>query len=602
MTYKNIITILLFLLALPASADINNNRPPFSLTLTQVEQWSPNSKFADKNNISIVPLSKRFVAKLGNNSEPLDSKVKVLIAPDGMNNFANYLKEQNKFNLYNFTHWSHIDVLNWFAGTANETVSLPARPWVEAAHRNGVKVIGTVYLSVAQYGGDVETVARLLEQNANGEFPFAKKLVAMAEFYGFDGWLINPETNLTYVKNNKGEVVEGQFEYKNAALLGKKMQVFMKYLTDISPKAMEIHWYDSMLLDGSVSWQNELNSKNAPFFQDKEQRISDAMFMNYWWNGEMVESSRDYVNKLDRSRYDLYFGADLSPARNAQRMFEQSEWLYALFPEQNTINNSKEQPLPRNKALSSIALFGNDVNYTFMGNKHTQPFSHFKENKMDYRRFYNTENKLFSGNDLNLYTHDERSQWPGIGRFVPAKSTLTQLPFKTSFNTGHGLFKANRGQKVSGQWHDISQQDILPTWQFAIKGNKATSVSYNFESAYMAGSSLAIVSNSGSTISSIPLYESKLLLESNTQLSITYQYSSPQDKVSLWLEFDNSERINVPLTIANDVSDNRGIGKWLTKKISLKNYKNKMVTRIGFTVDKFNVDKVSINIGLLEIQ
>jgi endo-beta-N-acetylglucosaminidase D len=581
-----------------AHAEINNNRPPFSLTLTQVEQWSPTSIFADQNNISSVPLKKRFVAELGNNKLPLDSKVKVLIAPDGMNNLANYLQEQKTFNLYNFTHWSHIDVLNWFAGTANETVNLPARPWVETAHKNGVKVIGTVYLSVAQYGGNVETVARLLQQNSDGEFPFAKKLVAMADFYGFDGWLINPETNLTYVKNEKGEVVEDKFEYKNSALLGQKMQDFMRYLTGIAPKPMEIHWYDSMLLDGSVKWQNELNSKNSPFLQDGQQRISDAMFMNYWWNNEMVEASRDYVKKLGRSRYDMYFGADLSPARNAQRMFEQSEWLYALFPKGNNAQS--------NKGLSSIALFGNDVNYTFTGNKHTKRFSEFRQKEEDSRRFYDTEMRLFAGDDLNLYSNDDRGQWPGVGRFVPAKSTLTQLPFKTSFNTGHGLFKAEQGKLISGPWHDISQQDLLPTWQFAIKGNKKTSVFYDFESAYLGGNSLAIISEKSRGISTIPLYESTLLLNENSQVSITYQYNLPKDSVSLWLELDHDEIIYIPLATHQNNKQSKvtkaEFGTWLTAKQSLKHYQQKMVTRIGFNVDEHLIHDVAINIGLMEIQ
>jgi len=600
-----LIVIFLGLVSTSVLAEINNNRPPFSLTLAQVEQWSPSTTTTDKNNISSVPLKKRFVADLGNNKQALDSKVKVLVAPDGMNNFANYLKEQKKFNLYNFTHWSHIDVLNWFAGTANETVNLPARPWVETAHKNGVKVIGTVYLSVAQYGGNVETVARLLQQNSQGEFPLAKKLVALAQYYGFDGWLINPETNLTYVKNEQGEVIKGKFEYKNAALLGKKMQLFMRYLTSIAPKAMEIHWYDSMLLDGSVKWQNELNKKNAPFLQNEQQRISDAMFMNYWWNADMAEASRDYVEQLGRSPYDLYFGADLSPARNAQRMFERNEWLAALFPTQS---NGQ-----MNKAVSSIALFGNDVNYTFSGNKHTPAFSDFRDNEKDSRRFYNTETRLFAGDDLNLYSNDDSGKWPGLGRYVPAKSTLTQLPFTTSFNTGHGLFKAKKGTLIPGQWHDISQQDILPTWQFAIKGNKTTSVFYDFDIAYMGGNSLAIVSDKSIGKSTIPLYQSDFLLNDKSQLSITYQYRLPHEKVSLWLELDNKEIMYIPLTIASnlnkkkanheqvDTIDNAELNGWKTIKHSLKNHQHKRVTRSGFSVEEHPLNDVAINIGLVEI-
>lgn len=584
----------IFTVGATATDEINKDKPPFSLTLAQVEQWSPSSELANKNNISSVPLSKRFVAELGNNSQPLDSKVKVLIAPDGMNNFANYLNEQDKFNLYNFTHWSHVDVLNWFAGTANETVNLPARPWVETAHRNGVKVIGTVYLSVAQYGGSVKTVARLLQTNANGEFILAKKLVAIAEFYGFDGWLINPETNLTYVKNAQGEVVEGKFEYQNSALLGNKMQAFMQYLTGIAPEAMEIHWYDSMLLDGSVEWQNELNEKNSPFLQHKQQRISDAMFMNYWWNEEMVEASQDYVKKLGRSRYDLYFGADLSPARTAQRMFEQSEWLYDLFPEHDKDEDLKENFLPNNRALSSIALFGNDVNYTFKGDENTQPFSDFKQNKMDYQRFYDTEMQLFSGNDLNLYTNDARSQWPGIGRFVPAKSTLFQLPFKTSFNTGHGLIKAKNGKVKLGEWHDIAQQDILPTWQFAIQGNDSVAIFYDFERAYNGGSSLAIRGDLNKGNANIPLYQSAFILNKDSKIEFVTKHIRAGNHMSIWLLTTKDELISFPINVVDK--------QWEKQVKSLTKYSGQTIKKIGLHLNKGSNADFSANIGYLSIQ
>lgn len=306
---KFLIAISLLVLSTLTRAEINNNLPPFSLTLSQVEQWSPTSVWADKNNVSRVALQSRIIAELGNHQLPLDDQAKVLIAPDGMNNLANYIDEQNTFNLYNFTHWSQIDVLNWFAGTTNETVNLPSRPWVETAHRNGVKVIGTVYLSVAQYGGDKTKVAQLLQQDSQGRFPIAHQLIAIAEYYGFDGWLINPETDLTLVKNAQGEVIEGQYNFQQAALLGKKMQGFMRYLTALAKGDMEIHWYDSMLIDGSVKWQNELNKDNVVFFQgdNEQQRFSDAMFMNYWWNSAMVVRSHDYVSELGRSPYELYF-------------------------------------------------------------------------------------------------------------------------------------------------------------------------------------------------------------------------------------------------------------------------------------------------------
>ena len=133
-------------------ADISPNQPPFALTLEQTRHWTANSEFASALNVSHEPLARRINAYLNAEQQQLDTRAKVLYAPDGMNNFANYLQTQDKFNLYNFTHWAQIDVLNWFAGTATHTVQIPAKPWVDVAHKNGVKVIGSIFLAGGAMG------------------------------------------------------------------------------------------------------------------------------------------------------------------------------------------------------------------------------------------------------------------------------------------------------------------------------------------------------------------------------------------------------------------------------------------------------------------
>lgn len=54
-------------------------------------------------------------------------------------------------------------------------------------HRNGVKVLGTFIVEHKK-----SHVEQLLDQ-VNGEF-VAKQLAAMANVFGFDGWLLNIET------------------------------------------------------------------------------------------------------------------------------------------------------------------------------------------------------------------------------------------------------------------------------------------------------------------------------------------------------------------------------------------------------------------------
>jgi endo-beta-N-acetylglucosaminidase D len=510
--------LLLALCSYQAEADIQPDSPPFALSVQQLKDWSSSSDLASVANISTVPVAQRFSSPLNAERAKLDTQAKVLYAPDGMNNFANYLEPQAQFNLYNFTHWSQIDVLNWFAGTADKTVQIPARPWVETAHKNGVKVIGSIFLGVARWGGSADTVEALLEQDEQGHFVLADKLIAIAKFYGFDGWLMNQETDLTAVKDANNQLLEGQVDAERGKLLAAKMLAFMQYLTANAGEGMEIHWYDSMIGSGEVRWQNQLNALNQDYLQNNNITTSDAIFLNYWWDGEMIKQSQQRAIALGRSPYDVYVGVDLWPERNAQRAFSRYEWLDDLFV--------------AGKALGSIALFAPNVNFNFDGVAHTPAFSQFHSNAADERRFYASEQRLFNGNDLNLSVNDQ-GQWPGISRYLPAKSSLKHLPFVSHFNTGQGRHYFNHGQQQSGAWTDMQQQDVLPTWQFALPADNSVEAFYDFDQGWQGGSSLAFSLSEANQASNIPLYATAFTLIQNSRLQVIAKTNNASVSVRL---------------------------------------------------------------------
>jgi endo-beta-N-acetylglucosaminidase D len=558
------------------------DQPPFALTLVQLKQWSPQSNLAAADNISRQPLARRFVAPLLMDSQQ-DQRAKVLYAPDGMNNFGNYLQAQPKFNLYNFSHWAHIDVLNWFAGTADLTVQIPARPWVDTAHKNGVKVIGSVFLGIAQWGGSPDTVEKLLEQDDQGRFVIAHQLVAVAQYYGFDGWLINQETDLTAIKDAQNQLVKGQKDNKRGAELAARMLAFMQYLTAIAPQGMEIHWYDSMIADGRVRWQNALNEQNQQYLQQGEIASADAMFLNYWWNADMVQQTAAKALQLGRSRYEVYVGADLWPSRDAQRAFTETQWLDWLFiPQVAAIS-----PLQQSQAYGSIALFAPNVNFNFSGEpanttiaKPAYPaFSNFADNPQDHRRFYQTEQRLFSGDDLNSAVVDS-SGWAGLSKYLPAKSVLSSLPFVSSFNTGQGQYWFEQGQKSGAGWTDISRQDIAPSWQFAVFGSAKVTLNYDFDQAWQGGSSLLIETTAAGD-ADIPLYQTQLRLGTSTKLRLMFQPKtgttpSALNQVQLYLQFADGQRELIPLSGAVV-----GKSQWQQLSVALRQQAGRELVRIG---------------------
>ncbi|WP_245921553.1 endo-beta-N-acetylglucosaminidase [Bowmanella denitrificans] len=543
---------LMYCAYLPVSAEplasIQSSQPPFALTIEQTRNWSPEAATANRDNVSNVALARRFSAPLPGQQ---GSAAKVLYAPDGMNNFANYLRAQPQFNLYNFTHWSQIDVLNWFAGTADLTVQIPARPWVDTAHKNGVKVIGSVFLGVAQWGGNADTVAALLEQDSQGRFILADKLIEIASFYGFDGWLINQETDLTAVKDADNQLVKDQRDPQRGRELASRMLAFMQYLTANAPQGMEIHWYDSMLASGEVRWQNQLNDNNQAFLQDQV-RSSDAIFLNYWWNQQMVQSSVAKAREIGRSPFDVYVGADLWPSRNAQRAFSRYQWLDWLFED--------------GQALASIALFAPNVNYNFDGEAHTPAFSQFDNDAQDEAAFYASEVRLFAGDDLNLASLD-KDGWKGIGAYLPVKSTITALPFVTSFNTGQGKVWMENGDKRGGPWTDMSRQDLLPTWQFAHSG--PLSLHFDFDQVFAGGSSIAIQADKGMA-GQAQLFATELMMTASTRLKLV----TKGDAQGLALSLQTADGQSMTLAIKSSTN-------WATQRFELAELAGKKLTAIG---------------------
>ena len=180
--------------ALIASAPAMAQGAPLSLTIDELLRWTPDGATADAGNVARVAKARRFIARPLRLGAAIDPRVRVLYAPDGMNDLGGQRGRLARFNGYVFTHWPQIDTLAWFAGTADRGVNLPSRGWVEAAHRNGVEVIGTLFFAPVAWGGSPQTVASLLRRDGQGHFPAARQLVRIARYYGFDGWFVNAET------------------------------------------------------------------------------------------------------------------------------------------------------------------------------------------------------------------------------------------------------------------------------------------------------------------------------------------------------------------------------------------------------------------------
>ena len=545
--------LLLWLLApLAAQAQLDPAASNTKLTVAQLMAWTSTGSTALPDNVSRVPLATRqnsLPAQL-NPNQSFTHQVNYI--PDGMAGWAGYLSEQNRFNLYNFTHWQYIDVLTWFDGP----VAIPTRPWVETAHRNGVKVIGTVFTNAAD-------VAALIQKDANNNYIGAQKLVDMATYYGFDGWFFNQESSVS-------------------AATALELRNLLKRVQAIKPAGMEIHWYDAMLpASGTVSYQNALNTSNQAMLQDGTARVSDAMFTNYFWSGATnINTSVTTANNLGRSPFEVYMGADLWPNRSNQSLFTQSAWLDNYF----TGGNVGQPRL-------SLGLFA--ANLTYNGG-----FNSFNANAADFASFYNTEVRVFAGNDLDITTADATG-WKGIGHYVPARSVINALPFETTFTVGQGKIFANNGQQIQREWTDMAKQSLMPTWRWANTGTAPVSVGFDFSRAYYGGNSIWLAGSlTATSTATVKLYQTKLPLTAQSNLDLVYKQGAAgasSSKLLLYFADDLATPVTLDLPAATDTL-------WKTNTFALGAYAGRELAIIGVrAAATTTVADYRLNLGKLKV-
>ena len=125
---------------------------------------------------------------------------------------------------YVLEQWQRVEVFNYFSHCR---ASIPPPSWVNAGHRNGALVLGTIDLE----NNDDEPKLMLEKDSATNEYWFAERLFQMAKHYGFDGWLLNLE--LKELKLKESGVWEEGKAYKAA---WKDGSPFTEMLTSLKRK------------------------------------------------------------------------------------------------------------------------------------------------------------------------------------------------------------------------------------------------------------------------------------------------------------------------------------------------------------------------------
>jgi hypothetical protein len=164
--------------------------------------------------------------------------------------------------VYTFTHWSYIDIFTYFS---HSRVSIPPAATIQAAHMNGVEVLGTL---ICEWETGYLDTKRLIAGKEGDKAYYSKRLIEIASRCCFEGWLVNIEHSM-----NKEEVIE----------LAAWLKQFKSLANEVGQK---IVWYDSVINTGELKWQSCVNEKNSIFFDS-----CDYFFTDYHWKLSNLETS-----------------------------------------------------------------------------------------------------------------------------------------------------------------------------------------------------------------------------------------------------------------------------------------------------------------------
>lgn len=425
-------------------------------------EWKAEEDEDLRFNVSSVPLAKRAdLAELEtvNSTQNKDTKVMAISIMNGSTS-GNSPHGLNKMNANTFSYWQYVDLLVYWGGSSGEgLIVAPSADVVDAGHRNGVKVIGTIFMPQAAHGGKMQWLEDLLTRKEDGSYPVADKLIEVADVYGFDGWFMNQET-------------EGTDEEPLTADHAARMQEFLSYYKEKAPE-LELIYYDSMTVDGKMDWQNALTEKNAAYLMNEDgEAVADEMFLNFWWTTEklageeLLKASAGLAKEKGIDPYDLYAGVDIQ-------------------------SNGYDTPIRWD-------LFENPEGgtYTSLG-LYCPSWAYFSAGTV--QDFWKQENKLWVNSKGDpSYEADvsgDDTQWRGVSTYVVERTAVTELPFVTNFCMGNGYGFYKNGQLISMlDWNNRSVSDILPTYRYIIEngGGNTLAADLDVGDAYYGGNSLIL--------------------------------------------------------------------------------------------------------------
>ena len=520
-----------------------------AFTIDTLLAWTPESDPDAAYSRASIPLAERRVGFQVNDLSNPEANLMLCAYND------NPLAQGSESMLsYAFNYWQYVDSYIYWGGNGEPFIQAPTGEVIDAAHTNGVPIVGVLGFPWGSGYGYVEQVSAFCQKAEDGSFPVADKLIELMDYYGFDGWFFNQES------------------YGCSAEIASRLNEMMRYMHAKRPGII-ISWYDSMVESGGVSYQDAVNDYNK-FWMTADENGNwgvDEFFMNYNWTQSKVNTTISTMKSIGRSQYDAFAGFNVQSNVYGDQLRDH------LLVDEDGI------------AKLSLALYYSNQTQTVA---------------KDGVDFHKTEQAYYVNakgdpRDTSVdVANSSVTTWAGMSRFFADKSPILSAPFVTDFNTGHGLYWFVNGEKLrDSEWSYQSNQDILPTFTWIIDstGSKLEG-GYDFEDAYNGGSSVRF-SGKLDARNDILLYSTFVDVTGGLKLNLTAKGGLENASLVAYLgdssttSYDDCEKVAFELTTGEG---------WVETSADLSAYAGKTLYAIGLKVEG-EADDYALNLGRISI-
>ena len=530
-----------------------------SFNIDTLLEWTPECDPDARYSRASIPLSDRVGGFVVNPKANPAAKLMLCSLANSEHDRTGAQGTEN-FLSWSFNYWQYTDSFVYWAGSEEGLVVCPTGEFTDAAHTNGVPVVATLGFPFGNGTGYAAQVSAFCRKADDGSFPVADKLLEVMEYYGFDGYFFNQES-----QGCSPEVA-------------RRLNEMMRYMRQKCPDIL-LSWYDSMVESGGVNYGNAVNSENSFWMEKADQGLYgiDEFFMNYDWRQGQISTTLNTMNAIGRSPFDAFAGLDV-----------QQNCMDTVFRDHLLLDANGRLKL-------SLALYCSNSTLGL---------------SPDGAAFHEVEQDFYTNlaSDPRLETSDptdaSNGAWVGMSRFFADKTPITGAPFVTNFNSGHGL-----GYWVEGvlsrnrQWSYQSVQDVMPTWTWIIDSEGAKlSGGYDFTDAYNGGNSIRFYGAlDANRPNHIMLYSTHVAVAEGMQLSLTYKQTGGSVKLVAYYGDENTESYDACEKVAYDLTVGSA-DTWTTTAVDISGAAGKTLYALGVEVaSDMDAADFQVNLGQLAI-